>query len=80
MSNQTRIDELERFIEHLVDMYVNNELETTYEGETVKFGDAREIQYRINRLRDEVKRISHIMAGAPRRRVRGIQVRLAGDN
>jgi len=61
-------------------MLAMGELETSYEGEAVKFADSIELARRIRILRTEIAKLKAEFAGISFRRTRGIRTVIRGDN
>ena len=80
MASQERVDQLLDYVDDLIDMLANGELETSFDGETVKFVDSLEIGRRIKMLRREIDDMKASLVGARPRRIRAIRMRMSGDN
>lgn len=80
MDKAQRIIQLKGHVDGLIDLLASGELETSFEGEAVKFADASEIGRRIKMLRKEISSLEASIAGARHRKIRGIKQHVRGDN
>lgn len=80
MDSQEEIDLLETRILNIYDMLDHDSLETSFEGEAVKFVDALEARRRLRLYEERIDKLKALLAGVRRTRIRAMSVRLKGDN
>lgn len=74
-----RIETLETYVNNLIDMLASGELETSFDGEAVKFADSIDIGRRIKLLRKEIGRLKAINSGSRQSQVRTTRIQVLGD-